>query len=285
MCVVQAAMCICICTCTPANMHICTNALRVAQVGAKKHAAIGLARLALGSPAVQELVYDAGAVGHLVRWLEEMPSLALSTSYLLPPASILQVQWLEDAKLGPPDVAAHSLSDLAHGNETMQARINEAGAIAPLVGMLEISAGVENQTAAGTSLATLAQGNTVNQVAITQAGGIPLLTYLLQHGQVARHQPELLPRHCIHMHASHATACMPLYTCHCIHATTLMPLHAHVHGRQVACHQSSSHAIAMLAGNEDNKMQIARAGGIPPLVKLLTTGDDSTKQYAALYSS
>ena len=45
--------------------------------------------------------------------------------------------------------------------------------------------------------------------------------------------------------------------------------------------KNAAHALAMLAGDESNKMQIARAGGIPPLVALLSTGEDSTQQYAA----
>ena len=40
-------------------------------------------------------------------------------------------------------------------------------------------------------------------------------------------------------------------------------------------------ALHTLAGNDHNKVAIAQAGGIPPLVALMRDGDDAQKQSAA----
>lgn len=175
-------------------------------LNAKRHAAVGLARLSRDNPNAQSLIYNAGAVTPLVRWLG-------------------------DPSIGPPEIAANALSDLAYGNADMQTKIEQANAIPPLVAMLDLHAGLDYQRAASDALATLAQENSRCQRAIAAAGGIPPCVDLLKSGKGA--------------------------------------------------HKDVANALAMLAADEENKMQIARVGGIGPLVELLSTGDHATQQHAA----
>ena len=50
---------------------------------------------------------------------------------------------------------------------------------------------------------------------------------------------------------------------------------------QDAQKQHAANALANLAVNDDNKIAIAKAGGIPPLVALIRDGNDTQKKHAA----
>ena len=159
-------------------------------------------------------------------------------------------RWLADPTLGPPEVAARALSEIALDNPDTQAQIAEEGAISPLVAMVSslsrvgadasnsaISRALHTSNVAAGALATLAKDNIVNQVMITEEAGIQPLVDLLKHKTTA--------------HRANA-------------------------------YESTTKALWHLAATEDNQTVIAKAGGITPLVALLASSDsDITQQYAA----
>ena len=143
--------------------------LSTGNADAKEHAAATLAQLALHAGAALEIA-KAGAVSAFVKWLV-------------------------DPSLGPPEVAARALSEIALDNPDTQAQIAEEGAISPLVQMVgegassivepvpgqgsmaaavkAISAALKAANVAAGALATLAKDNIVNQIMITEEHGIP----------------------------------------------------------------------------------------------------------------
>lgn len=202
--------------------------LSTGNVDAKAHAAATLAQLALRAEAALDIA-KAGAVSAFV-------------------------QWLVNPTLGPPEVAARALSEIALDNTDTQSQIAEEGAISPLVAMVgtpvvipegnnsiaaankAAAAALKVSNVASGALATLAKDNIINQLMITEDGGIPPLVELLK--------------------------------------------------AKTSVHKSDSYkyptkALWHLAANEDNQSAIAKAGGIVPLVGLLTSENEVTAQYAA----
>jgi hypothetical protein len=74
------------------------------------------------------------------------------------------------------------LGNLASSNDTIKNAIREAGAIAPLVALLQAGAGSEAATIAAGALANLASSNDTIKNAIREAGAIAPLVALLQAG-------------------------------------------------------------------------------------------------------
>ena len=197
----------------------------------------------------------ADAKGHAASTLAQLARRAMASREIAEAGAVSAfVQWLVNPSLGPPEVAARALSEIALNNMDTQTQIAEEGAISPLVEMLtphsthsnpnaELSAvaqqkarskalGIAN-VAAG-ALATLAKDNIVNQLMITEDAGIPPLVDLLKEASADE-----------------------------------------------GAYESPTRALWHLAATEDNQTAIARAGGIAPLVTLLTSHSDSTAQYAA----
>ena len=190
-------------------------------VDAKEHAADCLAQLARRADAALEIA-TAGAVSAFVKWLV-------------------------DPTLGPPEVGARALSEIALDNADTQAQIAEEGAISPLVQMVAtsldsqatntaITAALKSSNVAALALATLAKDNIVNQVMITEEDGIRPLVGLLRHKT---------------------------------------PMH------KADSYENPTKALWHLAATEDNQAAIAKAGGIAPLVELLTSESAVSQQYAA----
>ena len=102
-----------------------------------KNAAIALGRLALNSEETQMAIAKAGAINFLVDWLTT------------------------DAPLGPGmiELAARSLADIASENWQSSQRIVDAGAVVPLIKMLENGRGSDAQKSASGCLATLTKAN------------------------------------------------------------------------------------------------------------------------------
>ena len=180
-------------------------------VEAKEHAANTLAHLARQA-AAGNLIAEAGGVSAFVTWLA-------------------------DPKLGPPEVAARALSEIALDNPDAQAQIAEEGAISSLIAMLQVPQGtsaapLRRATVAAGTLATIAKDNLVNQIMITEEEGIPPLLLLLSD-------------------------------------------------QMKSAHENATKALWHLAKNEDNQSAIPRAGGIEPLVALLSMGSAITQQYTA----
>ena len=220
-----------------------------------------VALLSIGNPEAKERA--ALTLGHLALRAEAAIKITMAG------AVTAFVKWLVDPSLGPPEVAARALSDIALGNQDTQTHIAEEGAIPPLVTMVgassspallsalepptspgaaipqpgataaavkAIAAALKVANVAAGALATLAKDNIVNEIMITEEGGIPPLVELLK-------------------------------------AKTL----AHTSGS----YEDATKALWHLATTEDNQTAIAKAGGIAPLLGLLTSESGVTAQYAA----
>ena len=128
-------------------------------LGGKKQAGLALARITYHSRATQSLIADAGAIEPLVRWLG-------------------------DGSIGPVDVGALCLAELARDNIELQVRIAESHAIPLIVAILVVDAHVhmDAHRAACRAVANLSRNMPSNQEAVAQAGGIPPLVKLLKVG-------------------------------------------------------------------------------------------------------
>ena len=218
--------------------------LAASTLGAKKHAAVGLARLALGNPESQASIAEAGALVPLVAWLKIFTGTSTDSDASSPEelhtdgdtkrgasrTARISREPAASRELAP--VAALALGDLARDNSELQARISNEGALRPLIVMLTNFGEAEAQKSACSALATLAQGHKENQMTIASAGGIGPLVELLKSDRRASHE-------------------------------------------------NASRAIAMLSSDDTNKQEIAATGGIEPLVGLLSTGNDATQHHAA----
>ena len=200
---------------------------------------------------------------HAAGTLAQLARRALAASEIAEAGGVFAlVQWLADPSLGPPDVAARALSEIALNNADTQTQISEEGAISPLVGMIRswsvaaaavaatkagmggtmagsvtsrltgVAAALELATVAAGALATLAKDNVINVITITEEEGIPPLLELLKDSKTSSHE--------------NATRC-----------------------------------VWHLGQTEENQTAIPRAGGIVPLVKLLSSDSARTQQYTA----
>ena len=160
------------------------------------------------------------------------------------------VSWLGQPSLGPPEVAASALSHLAKDNADMQQKITNAEAVAPLVAMLALEYGGMGDGGASFSF----KKKSTNEIEGQKAAG-----------------------DCLAILASDNPQCQALIAA----AGGIPPLVTLLQYGRPQTHTDAAHALAMLASDEENKMQIARAGGIGPLVKLLSTGDAKAQEYGA----
>ena len=135
--------------------------LREGQFDAKEHAAVTCAQLARRAQSAYPIA-EAGGVAAFV-------------------------SWLRDPTIGPPEVAARALSEIALDNPDTQAQIAEEGAIGELITMISTWAAAAAAAAAGGvsvssmalklanvaagCLATLAKDHIVNQIMITEEHG------------------------------------------------------------------------------------------------------------------
>lgn len=214
-------------------------------VGAKKSAAMGLARLAL-SRETQGLIADEGALRLLIEWLTSFTGI-LPASEENSEEVEHESATAEDGSVGQEkagtlvlvpaeqaEVAAVALADLARDNETLQLAIAAGGAIKPLIVMIGDFSEGDAQNAACSALATLAQGCHANQEGIAQLNGIPPLVELIK-------------------------------------------------SNRSRTHEDASRALSLLAMHDDYKAQITHTGGIEPLVALLGVNIKAvTQQYAAV---
>ena len=209
----------------------------------------------------------AEAKGHAASTLAQLAQRAKAASKIAKAGAVSAFgRWLADPTLGPPEVAARALSEIALDNPDTQAQIAEEGAISPLVTMagawrrltdavtnevdpeapeLTAAEGVAKARAAKNAaavvlrvanvaagaLATLAKDNIINQLIITEEQGIPPLVDLLR--------------------------------------------------TKASSFENPTKALWHLAVTEDNQTAIGKAGGIAPLVSLLTSDHELTVQCAA----
>ena len=233
--------------------------------GAKKHAALALARLAGGSALSQVRIADEGALTPLVEWLSIVrspPAAAPGTAEAPaandeltvevgggaeeldsdePPTTPTKEIGSDEAPTTPvvlksmhglAPVAALALSALARDNTELQTRIADAEAIAPLIVMVSDAAEPEGQNAACNALATLAESNHDNQRAVANLGSI-------------------------------------------------LPLVKVIRSSHKESWEDAARALKLLATHDDITSDITDAGGIEPLVALLSTYNEATQMHAA----
>eukprot|EP00976_Prorocentrum_cordatum_P093032 1189202-Prorocentrum_minimum.AAC.2 len=150
-------------------------------------------------------------------------------------------------------MAARALSNLVE-NSGNQVVIMRAGAVKPLVQLLH-TGDAEGKAQAAQVLSNLSICNSDNQVAIARAGAVEPLVQLLRTGDAAGNT----------IMAAWALASGPRYWCSCCALGTRrgrLRQRGRVQG-----------ALNNLAVNLDNKVAIAWAEALEPLVQLLRTGD------------
>ena len=258
---------------------------------AKVNSAAALAQLALRADAALEIA-KAGAVSAFVRWLD-------------------------DPTLGPPDVAASALSDIALDNFDTQSQIAEEGAIAPLVGMLSAAMeareaslqrqvnsrvaavvvvgqqpGGEVPASTGAAEVEIRSPTALRRAGVTQGMQVAALAPL-EDGKVSRSSsPERSSAQTMVMEVKArklsnmaAGAIATLCKGNVINQVTVTeeggipPLVELLDSRFPLAHENATNALWHLAANEDNQSAIARAGGIPLLVQLLHSEATIVQQY------
>ena len=212
---------------------------------AKQHAAAALGELAQHANAAIEMA-EAGAVSAFVRWLNN-PS------------------------IGPPEVAARALSQIALDNPDTQTQIAEEGAISPLVEMLELLP-VAHATQ------SFSPNGRKSHVGINGTPGAAA-------GPVTGPMREALQRAASASVAAGALA--TLAKDHIVNQAMVTeddgipPLVELLRNATMTSHENATKALWYLGGTQDNQSAIARAGGIEPLVMLLSSDSEITAQYAA----
>ena len=178
----------------------------------------------------------------------------------------------------PKPTASPPLQKKNHPSAPLTQRlIYDAGAVAPLVQWLVDSSKGPPDVAAN-ALSDLAHGHAEMQSDIKDAGSIDPLVAMLELTHPLGLASQRAAADALATLAADNSACQVAIA----RAGGIPPLVELLKKGKPGCHKDAAHAVAMLAGDEDNKMQIAHAGGIGPLVALLSTGDSETQRYAAL---
>jgi vacuolar protein 8 len=211
--------------------------------GAKKNAALALARLAKSGPETQLAIAKSGAVTALT-------------------------QWLTNDSLGPGmcELAARSLADIADNVPQTTEAVSKADAIGPLIAMLGPSRGNDSQKSAAGALATLAKVE---------------LPPLPHKSKVRRKKEEdaLLEDDSDSSEGEPATV-LPRFAP--IAELGGIPILVDLlKAERTGPHENATEAIWRLAGIGDNKLAIADVGGIPALVNLLSIGSVATQRFSA----
>ena len=217
---------------------------------AKRFAAIGLAHLAADDAERQELICE--AIEPLVKWLQ-------------------QAEESDGTSLRPQ--AALSVAAICRGNKELQKRVAQAGAIVPLVAMLESRVGSEAHEAACASLATLSVDSASNQEGVAKAGAIPLLIDLIQDSKPA-----------IRENASFAIAMLSDLVENKVviaYEGGIEPLIELLSTGNEAAKQFAARAISLLAhDNPENQLALVLAA--TPLAELLGSDSTETQEWAQL---
>ena len=229
---------------------------------AKRFAANALARLAANESERQVLLFEAGVVPPLVNWLRRNEERAEGEETI-------------DRSLRP--VAALALADVARGNHDVQTHVAQAGAVEPLVTMLERDAGADAHEAACAALATLAKDHPANQTMSAKAGAVPLLVGLIAADRIKER---------IRENAAHALAMLAADAENKVliaQAGGISPL---VHlleagGITPKTQQSAAQAVGFLAqANAENQLALVQRGAAEHLANMLGSDLLETQDYA-----
>ena len=237
---------------------------------AQEHAATVLSSLSGAMEQNAVSVRDAGGVEPLVRLLSQDVSdakthAALALAQLARHAGAGSeiaeaggvstfVSWLMDANRGPPDIAARALTEIASNNPITQTQIAEEGAISPLVAAISnwaqaaaIAATTGGMTSRGSSKVStalkLATVAAAALAALAEDNGVNQITIAEENG--------------------------------------ISPLLELMGEQSEKAIESATKALWRLGQDEDNQTSIPAAGGVPRLVTLLNSLNETTQQYAA----
>ncbi|KAG1676481.1 hypothetical protein FOA52_002301 [Chlamydomonas sp. UWO 241] len=278
----------------------------------RRHALLALCNLAANHAQNQAVMAAAGAIPILVQLLgpeslsdvqaiaaRTLGSLAFNHAQnlaaagavpalvqLLGPGSSADVQLGPGSSAGVQENAAGALMNLAL-DAGLKVTIAAAGAIPPLVQLLGSGSPPGVQEAATGVLMTLMTQNTVNQVAMAAAGAIPSLVRLLGAGSPAGVQEwTLVALSCLAENADNqvtiaaAGAIPPLVQL--LGSGPPADMQDNTAAALLNLAANSARTLMNLAANAGNKVTIAAAGAIPPLMQLLGPGSqDQTKTFAS----
>ena len=215
-------------------------------MGAKKHAANAIARLAACSYETQITIAKAGAINALASWFT-----------------------LESLGPGMVELAARALSDIAADNPLTADGIVRADAIRPLIAMLGANKGNDAQKSAAGTLATLANVE------------LPPLPVAKRSGK-AKAEEQDSDGADLGENGEEEEVSMPIARFAPIAEQGGIPLLVELlKAERSGPHENATNAIWHLADTGDNKIEIAEVGGISALVQLLQVGSEATQQYAA----
>lgn len=163
--------------------------------------------------------------------------------------------------------AATALARLSRDHEATQSAIAAAGAIAPLVALLDGNEGDEAQEEAAGAILSLAD-HEGNRLTITESGGIGWLVMLLGCDN---------PR--ARMHAEGALVRLSIENANRV--LIIKKLVDMLQDSLVTAQEQAAAALANLAKeSEDNRKSIVDANGIVPLLELLETASSKAKENA-----
>ena len=184
------------------------------------------------------------------------------------------INLLRSGSSGAKRNASMALAQLSRSDSETQRAITESGAISAFVEWLA-NPSLGPPELAACALADIAHGNSDAQCSIMEEGGVPLLVSMLALGKGAEGQ----------QHAAGALAALAQGNHLCqvtiYEESGIPPLVALINSPKVAPHENATRALWHLSANSDNKLAVAREGGLAPLVKLLIEGSDLAQESAA----
>ncbi|CAL1142550.1 unnamed protein product, partial [Cladocopium goreaui] len=217
--------------------------------------------------------YAAGALANLTGNSQNEAAIAAAGG--IPPLVALITRGSDSAK----EHAARALRNLAV-NDQNGAAIAAAGGIPPLVALITSGSDSAKEHAAR-ALGNLAV-NDQNRAAIVAAGGIPPLVALITSGS------DSAKERAAGAAIAAAGGIPPLVTLITSGSDSAKVYAAAALGNLARTDQNraaivyAAAALGNLARTDQNRAAIAAAGGIPPLIALVTSGSDSAKENAAL---
>ena len=262
----------------------------------REQAAQALHRLAFGSAEAQQAIASAGGISPLIFILDrstdqasqgarEFAGAALADLALLPEnrdqivatgGITPLVQLLVNGEDTGRRFAASALARLSKGRSDVAEGIAEVGAISPLVNLLGGDHGEEAQEEAAGALYALAE-SAGNRLEITEAGGIGPLVQLLgtQNMRAREHAEGALVR------LSIENANRVLIIKKLVSMLFDSPFDASKEDGSGSAQEQAAAALANLARDSaDNRVSIIDAGGIKPLLALLSESTQKAKENA-----
>ena len=229
----------------------------------EKEACFALGLLAIKQPHQQKIA-DAGALPGLVALVKRLPP-----PHMLPaPGSTAG---------GVARRAADAITNLAHENVSIKARVRTEGGIPPLVALLE-SPDSKVQRAAAGALRTLAFKNEENKNVIVECGALPHLIYMVRDPDVLVHYEAIGVLGNL-VHSS------PQIKRRVLDEGALQPV---IGLLSSTCTESQREAALLLGqfattpgSDPDFKVRIVQRGAVRPLIEMLGQEDPQLREMAA----